>query len=164
MDIGLGEISIAIVSFIAGRLFVQSEAVLLQKKKVYQEYLDNCLTAQEAYKQVADTDALPSDHVIDLENIRPRGEFFLYASQEVIVLAGQHVETLGAAFTKIDRSTEALHPAFTNSAHAYNRMLKAMRKDVLGWSIQGLFERIFGYGRARKVLKRETEPPDHKSG
>jgi hypothetical protein len=156
MDIGLGEISIAIVSFVAGRLFVQSEAVLVQKKKVYQEYLDNCLTAQDAYKQFSDSEVPPSDQVINLDNIRPKGEFFLYASQEVIVLAGQHVETLGAAFNEIDQSSEALHPAFTNSVQAYNRMLMAMRKDVLGWSIQGLLERIFGYGRARKLLKTKS--------
>jgi hypothetical protein len=153
MDVGLGEISIAIVSFIVGRLFVQSEAVLVQKKKIYQEYLEVCLTAHDAYKQIDGAEEPTADYLIDLERIRPKGEFFLYASQEVIILAGQHVDTLGTAYDEIDKSTEALHPAFTNSIQAYNRMLVSMRQDVLGWSFQGLVERIFGYRRARKLLK-----------
>jgi hypothetical protein len=81
INIGLGEISIAVVSFIAGRLFVQSEAVLTQKKKVYQDYLDVCLTAHEAYKQTATESGAADQVVVDLESIRPKGEFFLYASQ-----------------------------------------------------------------------------------
>lgn len=150
IDIGLGEISIAIVSFVAGRVFVQSEAVLVQKKRTYQEYLDVCLTAHDAYKQTAANDEKAEPPVIDLDVIRPKGEFFLYASQEVIILAGQHVETLAAAYSEIDESTEALHPAFTKSVQAYNRMLVAMRRDVMGWSLQGISERIFGFKRARK--------------
>jgi hypothetical protein len=155
INIGLGEISIAVVSFIAGRLFVQSEAVLTQKKKVYQDYLDVCLTAHEAYKQTATESGAADQVVVDLESIRPKGEFFLYASQEVIILAGRHIDTLTSAYTEIDQSTEALHPAFTHSIQAYNRMLVAMRRDVLGWSIQGIMEKAFGSMKARRLLKQQ---------
>jgi hypothetical protein len=155
IEIGLGEVSIAVVSFITGKLFVQSEAVLAQKKKIYQEYLDVCLTAHDAYKQSAENPEKDDQVIVDLEKIRPKGEFFLYASQEIIILAGLHVETLSKAYGEIDETTEALHPAFTTSIQAYNRMLIAMRRDVMGWSFQGIFERVFGDRKARKLLANE---------
>lgn len=152
IDLGFGELFIAAASFLIGKLYFQSESILLKKKEIYQEYLDACTTAHEAYKEAGHDQEASDESLTHLEKVRPRGEFFLYASQEVIILAGLHIETLSAAFTEIDQSTEALHPAFKASIQAYNRMLIAMRRDVLGWSIQGISERFFGSARARNLL------------
>ena len=148
MEVGFWALALAIVSFFAGRIVVQSENVVLKKKEIYQEYLNKCLTAHDAYKQ---GDPVTPDWSID--NLAPTGEFFLYAAQDVIILAGRHVESLGKAFDQINNETEALHPAFTTSIQAYNSMLVAMRRDVLGFSIQGISEYLFGSPRAKKLLK-----------
>jgi hypothetical protein len=152
IDLGFGGLLIAAASFLIGKLYFQSESILLKKKEIYQEHLDACATAHEAYKQAGHDKEVSQKWLAHLESIRPRGEFFLYASQEVIILSGQHIDTLSAAFAEIDQSTEALHPAFKDSIQAYNRMLIAMRRDVLGWSIQGISERFFGSKRARRLL------------
>jgi hypothetical protein len=34
-------------------------------------------------------------------------------------------------------------------------MLVAMRRDVLGWSIQGIMEKAFGSMKARRLLKQQ---------
>ena len=146
IELRLSELPIAAASFVAGRVFLQSEQVIQKKKELYQEYLDNCITAHDAYKQDSATN-------LDLDAIAPKGDFFLYASQEVIVLAGKHVQSLEQAFESIDDETEALHPHFKASVRIYNRMLIEMRRDVLGWSWQGLKERAVGSKRARKMLE-----------
>ncbi|MFT5798415.1 MAG: hypothetical protein ACI84R_002482 [Candidatus Azotimanducaceae bacterium] len=145
IEIGLGGLVLAAITFVAGRLFVQSENIILKKREVYEEYLDKCITAHDAYKQNPNNE-------IDLEHIAPKGDFFLYASQEVIILVGRHIDSLGDAFSKIDDQTAPLDPTFQKSITKYNAVLKAMRYDVLGWSIHGIYERIFGDRRARNLL------------
>jgi hypothetical protein len=150
MGLGWDTVFIAVASFIAGRVFLQTEAVLLQKRKVYQEYLEVCLTAHEAYKQSADN---TEDVHAQLEKLKPKGEFFLYASRPVIILCGLHVQSLEKAFVEVDETSQPVHPAFARSITCYNQMLAEMRRDVLGWSLQGMVERFFGSSRARKLLK-----------
>ena len=140
----------AAASFVAGRLFVQSENIISKKREVYQAYLDKCLTAHDAYKQ-------GSQDEIDFDDLKPSGDFFLYASQEVIVLVGLHVDSLNEAFDQIDNDTDALHPAFKTSITKYNSVLAAMRRDVLAWSIHGIYEKMFGDKRARKLLNDSTK-------
>ena len=148
MDVGYWTLAFGIISFFAGRIIVQSENVVLKKREIYQGYLNKCITAHDAYKQ-----GDPGVLAITIENLAPTGEFFLYAAQDVIILAGRHVESIGAAFDQIDRESEALHPAFTASIRAYNSMLASMRRDVLGFSIQGISERLIGSPRAKRLSK-----------
>jgi hypothetical protein len=142
-EIGLGTILVAALTFVAGKFYAQSESVLGEKKRVYTDYLALCPTAHDAYKQ---------DGKWEVKPFEMKPEFYLYASNDVIILAGRHLGTVDSAFSQITVDTPPLHPAFQSSVQAHNRMLIAMRRDLLGLSFHGFKERLIGSPSAKKLI------------
>jgi len=120
-----GGLAIAILSFLLGKIFSQSEKVLDQKRKAYEAFLSVCPSPNEAHQEV--------DLTIEFQ--RKLGILSIYGSAEVVTHAGKYLESFDVTQEQLVDVIEAGHPAFLKLMTDYNRMVWAMRTDAMSWSI-----------------------------
>lgn len=120
-----------VLGFILGRVFSQSEAILADKRRVYEEFLRNCPDPNEAYEEeTAESVALRMSRLK-----ATKGPLMMYASPNVGLALGIYLETFERASRVLHPSSGALHPAFKELAKAQNDLILEMRRDGLAWSM-----------------------------
>ncbi|WP_417807264.1 hypothetical protein [Thioclava sp.] len=123
--IWIGSTLIAIVSFLLGKAFSQSEKVLDQKRKAYEDFLRVCPAPNEAH----------SEREPDIQEVqRAIGILSVYGSQDVLTNASEYFQLFASAQEILSSVTEAGHPEFMSLMTRYNRMILAMREDAMRWS------------------------------
>jgi hypothetical protein len=137
--IWFGGLVLTILGFIFGRIFSQSEAILADKRRVYEEFLRNCPDPNEAYE-----DDTPASVALRIERLKAtKGPLIMYASPTVVLALGHYLQLFEHASGELNSSSAALHPTFKTLAKAQNDLILEMRRDGFAWS-------AFGYhGRSR---------------
>lgn len=137
--LGIGSIFIAMISFLLGRIFNQSEVILSEKRRVYEEFLRVCPMPNDAYSDA--TSSIDTEWLNALRSIQ--SVLMLYASVNVGLAISRYLQIFSEALEKLTPESEPLHPVFKELAKAQNDIVLEMRRDALGWS-------MFGYsGKSR---------------
>lgn len=121
----LGGVVLTILSFLFGKAFSQSERVLDQKRKTYEQFLSLCPAPNEAHNPDLD---------IPEEFQRNIGILSVYSAPDVAKLAGVYLSEFAEAQEHLPGEAEPGHPIFLELMTHYNRMVWAMRVDALAWS------------------------------
>ena len=127
--LGFGGLVSTVFAFLFGRMFSQSEAVLSEKRRVYEEFLVACPMPNTAYEEF-DPDRLNSFK-------SEYAKLMLYAEPAVVLCISRYMNLLNEADEILGPDSEALHPAFKAAAKAHNDIILEMRRDALGWSMFG---------------------------
>ena len=144
-------IVLTVLGFLLGRVFNQSETILADKRRVYEEFLRNCPVPNDAYKNW--TPSLESDRLRKLHDVH--GPFSLYASPTVAQALVIYMGVFAEADHELSEDSLPLHPKFKVAAKAHNDLILEMRRDVLAWS-------VFAYrGKSRLQL---NSAPDGENG
>ena len=139
--LSLGGLTVAIMGFIAGRVFSESEKILSEKRRIYEEFLRVCPEPTVAYDDDAEVQFLTD------ELLRIKSVLMLYASSEVLLALQAYTEEYGRAASILNSGSPALHPACKKLAQSHNRLIKEMRVDGLAWS-------VFARQRVRQKIER----------
>ena len=120
-------------SFLLGRILSQSEQVLAEKRRVYEEFLRGCPVPNEVYENWSEEVEMSRGARIH-EVYAP---LLLYASPTVAQAVGVYLQKFGEADQQLSLDSPPLAPAYLNVAKAHNDIALEMRRDSLGWSIFG---------------------------
>ena len=127
------------VGFILGRIYAQSEAILAEKRRVYEEFLLNCPRPNQAYSNLSDEEYSRLHEAME----KASSAMMLYAAPPVALAMSIYLEEFEKAANELDPESGALHPVFKRLAKAHNDLILEMRRDGLAWS-------VFGYkGKSR---------------
>ncbi|MBC7137313.1 MAG: hypothetical protein H5U17_00985 [Defluviimonas sp.] len=131
----VGTVFVSAVSFVLGRVFSQSEAVLAEKRRFYEAFLRVCPHANDAYSDNA---------TATWERIREvQAVLAMYAPYQVMLALSLYQQAFAEADAVLTDNSPQLHPAFKKAAKAQNDLILEMRRDALSWS-------AFGYwGKSR---------------
>ncbi len=135
---------ISAFAYMIGRIFSQSERVLDQKRKSYEDFLRLCPGPNEAHSSE------PMD-IVQMQ--RALGVLSLYGSSDALEFASVYFTEWPKAQSKLVNVTAPGHPDFLELATHYNRMVWAMRKDAMTWSVFAPTKRNQEY---KPTLTRET--------
>ena len=124
-------IVLTILGFLVGRVFSQSETILADKRRVYEEFLRNCPVPNDAYENWAPS--LESERLRKLHDVH--GPFTLYASPTVTQALARYLDAFAEADRELSEESLPLHPKFKVAAKAHNDLILEMRRDVLAWSV-----------------------------
>ncbi|ASP20631.1 hypothetical protein ANTHELSMS3_01946 [Antarctobacter heliothermus] len=124
--LGLGALLLSLVSFLSGKVFSQSEKVLDQKRKAYETFLRECPGPNEAHSSV---------DIMSTEFQRVTGLLTLYASNDALQYSSEYFLKFVEAQEELQGVSITGHPKFVEVMTYYNRMVWAMRRDVMAWSI-----------------------------
>ncbi|WP_368186446.1 hypothetical protein [Aestuariibius sp. HNIBRBA575] len=130
---------VAAIGFVFGRIFSQAEAVLAEKRRIYEEFLMDAPAPNDAYYEI-DADEL---HRKTLALNKVHSKLMLYASHRVLFAASQYLSKYQEAQDELTIDSGSLHPRFKAAAKAQNDLILEMRRDALGWSTFGY------YGKSR---------------
>jgi hypothetical protein len=122
----VGTIFVGALAFLFGRIFAQSERVLDQKRKVYEDFLRLCPAPNEAHCET---------EFDSIEMQRSIGLVSLYGSAEVATSAANYFKVFANGQELLTGVKEAGHPEFIIVMTAYNRMIWKMRTNVMAWSV-----------------------------
>ncbi|WP_299208625.1 hypothetical protein [uncultured Tateyamaria sp.] len=126
----------SIFAFWFGRIASQSEKVLDHKKRVYEDFLEKCPTAQDAYG-LSEEQLITAIAYFD----KKLGVLSLYAQPAVLIAARNYFAEFAKAADALDLNSPPLHDAFQAAAAAYNDLVYEMRRDAMSWSIFGLVKK-----------------------
>ena len=136
--IWLGGFVLTILGFVFGRVFSQSEAILGDKRRVYEEFLRNCPEPNEAYED--DTIQSVAERMTRLK--ATKGPLLMYASPNVALALGRYLGIFDRVSQELNSSSPAL-PSYKVLAKAQDDLILEMRRDSFAWS-------AFGYhGKSR---------------
>jgi hypothetical protein len=121
----LGGLLFTAVGFLIGKTFSQSEKILDQKRKCYEDFLRVCPAPNEAHG---------SEEPAATEMQRAVGLLSIYGSSDAIKFAGAYFAEFAKAQPILQSVSEAGHPKFLEQMSHYNRMIWAMRNDAMLWS------------------------------
>jgi hypothetical protein len=127
----VGGLVLAILGFLFGRVFNQSEQILSEKRRIYEEFLRVCPRPNEAYENWGDISE--PDHPMNRFQ-RLQAPLCLYASTSVTLAVGAYIQAFGEASEILGATREELHPAFTKASKAHNDIVIEMRRDAFSWS------------------------------
>jgi hypothetical protein len=130
---------ISMVSFVLGRVFAQSETILSEKRRVYEEFLRACPKPNDSYTTF-DQDQTDSrfDQMMGVYAV-----LMFYAAPSVAHAIKHYLGAFAEADQQLNPESAALHPSYQRLAMAHNDIILEMRRDALGWS-------MFGYhGKSR---------------
>ncbi|SEQ04056.1 hypothetical protein [Thalassovita taeanensis] len=150
--LGLGGVCLAGFSFLLGRIFSQSEAVLAEKRRVYEEFLTVCPMPNDAYK--AWTPEREQERTEAFQSVY--GKLMLYAAPAVTLAISLYLDLLNAADIELGPESEPLHPAFKEAAKAHNDIILEMRRDALGLSMFGYYGKSRLPANAYEEAKRKS--------
>ncbi|MDB6452463.1 hypothetical protein [Falsirhodobacter sp. 20TX0035] len=129
----IGGLSISAISFVAGRVFSQSEAILADKRRVYEKFLVSCPVPNDVYLLEDDPERLKR-----MKNFQDAYQtMLLYAAPSVVIAVSIYLEKFAAADAAISPNTAPLHTSFKSASVAHNDVILEMRRDGLAWSAFG---------------------------
>ncbi len=109
------------------------------KRRIYEEYLGICPTAQDTYMSSAECNPLDLFQKAHAFN----GVLVFYASPDVLFAKSRFEEKFLDAWEVLGPDSPPLHHKFKEVAKAYNDLVLEMRRDSMNWS-------VFGYhGKSR---------------
>ena len=131
--IWLGGLLLTAIGFIFGRVSNQSEAVLAEKRRVYEAFLQGTPSPEDAYDELTDEQLVERS-----KRFREvQGPLLLYASPSVSLALAIYLQAFHEADTELTKSSPELHSAYKKAAKAQNDLILEMRRDALGWSVFG---------------------------
>lgn len=134
----------ATIGFVFGRIFSQSEQILSEKRRVYEEFLRNIPQPSD----LAGGDSASKMKARSLKLDELKGPLAIYASSGVMAALSDYLFSLAKIATK-QANTEAVSNALVEHAsQAQNNVIIEMRRDSLAWS-------VFAY----TAMPRKLEPP-----
>jgi hypothetical protein len=123
-------------------VFSQSETILSDKRRVYEDFLRSCPAPNDAYRTV--TDEILEERAKRFQQVQ--GPLLLYAAPSVVVALNLYLEAFGKSDAELNEESPALHPLFREAAKAQNDLILEMRRDALAWS-------AFAYTGATRLPK-----------
>jgi hypothetical protein len=124
--IWLGGLLPTILGFIFGRVFSQSEAILADKHRVYEEFLRVCYVPNDAYEEIAE------ERIAAFKAIQ--GPFLLYAAQHTTLALNHYLIKFDKAQQVLPHEERPLHPVYVELAKAHNDLILEMRRDGVAFS------------------------------
>ena len=126
----IGGLVLTVLGFLFGRIFNQSELILSDKRRVYEDFLKKCPAPDEAYLDWSDeSEGHPMNRLQEI-----KAPLLLYASPSVALAVGEYIQAFGEADVTLSPNSEPLHPAFKRAAQAQNDVILEMRRDAFAWS------------------------------
>jgi len=126
----IGGLLISALSFLMGRMFAQSEAILDEKRRIYEEFLRACPKPNDAYAAAAEGNSdARFERMGEVQSV-----LALYAAPNVALAVKHYFEAFGEADGLLTETSPPRHPAFLKAAKAHNDLILEMRRDALSWS------------------------------
>lgn len=127
----LGGLILAALGFLLGRVVRQSEAILSEKRRVYEAFIANCFFPNQAFE-----DWSPEMAAEQLKTLHEASwPLLLFASANVVVALERYIKVFSEAQEILSPDDPPLHPAFQKAARAHNDLILEMRRDILAFSI-----------------------------
>jgi hypothetical protein len=130
MLIWLGGVILTVLGFVFGKVFNQSESILAEKRRVYEEFLRKCPSPGDVFLKLSPEGIEEQG----LQIAELKAPLLLYASQNVILAISEYLNTLASAQAVLTTNSDRMHPAFKKAAKAQNDIILEMRRDALAWS------------------------------
>ncbi len=131
--VSFGGLLLSAVGYVIGRSFAESEKVLSEKRRIYEEFLRRCPEPNEAYENLSDDEVAARAKLI--AQLHPVVSF--YASPSVSIAIGRYYQLFEEADNILTPSSPPLHEAFRSAAKAHNDIILEMRRDAFAWSAFG---------------------------
>ena len=144
--VSLGALVLSAFTFLIGRSMSESEKILAEKRRVYEDFLRNCPVPNDAYDSLSEQELIERSRTIS----RLFSVVALYGSPAVVIAIGRYIEEFGNADQKLDRSCPPLHEAYRKVAKAHNDVILEMSRDAMAWS-------MFGYKGPSRLPKDALE-------
>ena len=129
----IGTAIIAILSYIMGRVFSQSEAILSEKRRVYELFLTEGPVPNDIFQGISDK----SDDMLQSRMKATFGPLLLFGSPLVIESARLYIDAFNSAVLEPDLGGDRRLAKRDEVNKAHNDLILAMQKDALGWSAFG---------------------------
>lgn len=126
----LGSALLAALGFLLGRLYNESERILVQKRRVYEEYLRVLPTPNSAYKDM--DDSAYQNTIAPSLDATP--VLMLYASPTVAAAASTYLQAYEEACELLSPTSPPLAPEYMRLAKSQNDVILEMRRDAFAWS------------------------------
>ena len=131
--VAFGGVLLSAITYILGRAFNESEKILAEKRRIYEEFLRACPVPNDAYDSLSEEE--------QVERVKKIGRIFpivtLYASPNVALAVSRYLKTFEEASNVLGPFSHALHEAFGKAAKAHNDIILEMNRDAFGWSVFG---------------------------
>ncbi|MFQ6547562.1 hypothetical protein AADZ90_006355 [Aestuariibius sp. 2305UL40-4] len=134
------------LGFLFGRIFAQSEAILAEKRRVYEAFLVDGPAPNDADSEWSED----IDRERQTQIKRVVNPMLLYASPPVAQAVSVYLEKFHEADAELGPSSPALHPTYVELAKSHNDVALEMSRDALGWSVFG----YRGKSRVPSLLKK----------
>ncbi|MGY9039169.1 MAG: hypothetical protein ACKVLA_15250 [Rhodobacterales bacterium] len=127
----IGSIVLAVLGFLLGRFYSESEVILSEKRSHYVKFLSALPPLQDTYKDAPDEEVLAS--------LRPAIELIpsllFYADTSVLIAWRAFHQRYVEAHEQLTPQSPALAPAYKALSDAQNDLILEMRRDAFRWSI-----------------------------
>jgi hypothetical protein len=137
---------VSAISFILGRAISDSEKILAEKRRVYEQFLVSCPKPNNAYESRSEDGYAARVAKID----GGYAPFLLYAAPSVVLAANEYITAFSEADEKLTPESLPLHEAYKVVAKARNDLILEIRRAALGWS-------AFGYLGINRLPKNALE-------
>lgn len=131
--ISLGGLLLSAIAFLLGRHISETEKILAEKRRIYEEFLRRCPEPNEAYADLNEEEE--AERVKTFAHLHPL--ISLYASPNVALAVGRYYQLFDEANRVLSPDSPPLHEAFRTAAKAHNDVILEMRRDAFAWSIFG---------------------------
>ena len=116
------------LTFLLSRNFAQKDAILAEKRRVYEEFLVNMPSPNDAYDAVDDRVMMER-----AERMRKcSGAIMLYGNAKVAFAVSRYFQLFAEADEVLGPDSPALHPKYKELAKAQNDLILEMSRDAMG--------------------------------
>ncbi|MEQ9014702.1 MAG: hypothetical protein RID90_09650 [Marinovum algicola] len=126
----IGGLLLTTLGFLFGRVFNQSELILGDKRRVYEEFLRVCPKPNDAYGDSRNQE----QRELGIRVEECTAPLLLYCSPGVALAVGRYQQLLASSDDALGSDSPALHPEFIETAKAHNDIILEMRRDAFAWS------------------------------
>ena len=129
--IWLGGIALTILGFLFGKVFSQSEVILSDKRRIYEEFLRICPQPSDGLGD--DAEELLGGRIAKLNE--HKGPLLIYASPDVIIALSEYLKSLSSLLDTKHTDARTIADIQRLATQAQNSLIIEMRRDVLSWSV-----------------------------
>lgn len=127
--VAVGGLLLSVSTFILGKNFAETERILADKRRIYEEFLRILPRPNEAYI-VTDQDMIAIQHRI--EAAFPT--LLFYASPAVTFAVSEYLVAFEAAAEVLTPDSPPMHESYRRAAKSHNDIILEMRRDAFSWS------------------------------
>ncbi len=129
--IWLGGLLLTILGFIFGKIFSQSETILSDKRRVYEEFLRNCPQPDDVVGENAKE--IVESRVVKLKELK--GPLMIYAAPLVMIALSEYLNVISTLITQFEEGGAHNADLQRLATRAQNSLIIEMRRDSLAWSV-----------------------------